>query len=110
MITSFFKSKRTRQDAETDENEHDKNHQDGAAGSGTKDISNSEAAANKKRIKTIGNISPEAMQLISCLNDDRDEIEGGGDGRARSFWRGALDRHFSTPSFARLASFVDSQR
>jgi hypothetical protein len=119
MITSFFKPKRGRVsgDAETSANDNENNgsnnsnkRRSAAGGVGTKNIDEEETNGKKPKTDTRL-LTPEALLLISYLKEEGDENVGDDDGQpARSAWRTALDRHFSTPSFARLASFVESQR
>mmetsp|Transcript_573 Transcript_573/g.1334 ORF Transcript_573/g.1334 Transcript_573/m.1334 type:complete len:308 (-) Transcript_573:37-960(-) len=91
MISSFFKPKRARGSAK--ENDSD--------GQETK-------IENKRQKITRGKntVSPETSMLISHLNDiPSDDLPS-----SSPCWRTALDKHFSSPSFGRLASFVDTER
>ena len=95
MITSFFKPKRDRAAAADKENTTAK-----------------EGAGQNKKLKTTTNLvkqpkqddTPEASALISYLHDESSSAE------ASSTWKSALDKHFSSSSFRRLASFVETER
>mmetsp|Transcript_38726 Transcript_38726/g.39103 ORF Transcript_38726/g.39103 Transcript_38726/m.39103 type:complete len:308 (-) Transcript_38726:2002-2925(-) len=87
MITSFFKPKRDR--ASADGNDIG--------------INKKNDTKNKKQksshCKT--NKSKEISRLITHLNDSSPNFIS---------WKVSLDKHFSSPSFGRLASFVESER
>lgn len=91
MISSFFKPKRNRA-ADKDSTDGEKN----------KDIENKKQKTNNHVQK---NKSLEISTMISHLNDpDTDHSPDS------PSWRVALDKHFSSPSFGRLACFVESER
>ncbi|KAG7341362.1 uracil-DNA glycosylase [Nitzschia inconspicua] len=120
MITSFFKPKRTRNEEEEDNNNNivvttnDDNHE-------TETDDNGDVL--KKKLKTTSSLT--TAQLVTCITPmsskknltpavakllfhlqrrNRDNGDGG------LCWRQALHQHLSSPSFARLADFVESQR
>ena len=94
MITSFFKPKRDRASAAGKEN-------DGKEVSGQNKKQKKEPP---KAAKKIVQDSPEAKALISYLNDTSSTDS------STPTWQSALDKHFSSSSFKRLASFVDKER
>lgn len=124
MITSFFKPKRSPNDddapSNADENNNENNKQKLHTGNNTGGDNNNKhelsttTTNNTKRHKTSNRtLSSETMQLISYLNkveEKVDEKDRRDDTVEFVCWSNALERHFSTPSFARLASFVESQR
>jgi hypothetical protein len=115
MITSFFKPKRTRAAVADEEN--------GANAKGKADVqtkkqktttNNNNADDNEKtKIKTTKDdaSSPDTTTevLISHLSDPSNS-NGDDDDDVAPTWRSALDKHFSSPSFKRLAAFVDTER
>lgn len=115
MITSFFKPKRTRAAVADEEN--------GANAKGKADVqtkkqktttNNNNADDNEKtKIKTTKDdaSSPDTTTevLISHLSDPSNS-NGDDDDDVAPTWTSALDKHFSSPSFKRLAAFVDTER
>ena len=94
MITSFFKPKRERASTAGKEN-------DGKEVSGQNKKQKKESP---KLVKKSTQDSPEAIALMAYLND-----MSSNDSSAPT-WQSALDKHFSSSSFKRLASFVETER
>ena len=105
MITSFFKSKRDRTTI-------------AAAGkeNGAKKQKTTTTPASSINEKPKNSLSFEASELIGRLEDpcsagkSDTTITDNAVGKALPTWRSALDKHFSSASFRRLASFVDAER
>jgi hypothetical protein len=122
MITSFFKPKRSHNNVDDDapnsndtenyENYQQKQQRDNiSSGSCGKKNNEHELSMNnptKKRKTGSANMSAEALQLISYLKDQNNDDDDKND--HDECWKSALERHFLTPSFTRLASFVENQR
>ena len=104
MITSFFKPKRDRKESGSSRVNDNNKHNDG------KENGKNDNTENKKRKTTHdttkSQYSPETLALVSHLKDPSSDQSSG----AVVSWKTALDKHFSTPSFRRLASFVDTER
>jgi uracil-DNA glycosylase len=95
MITSFFKPKRSRaEDSNADKQQRDDKKIKSTAHPPATNGAN--VTPNEKKGSIL---APQVMQLISYLDQS-----------SENSWRHALDHHFSSPSFARLAAFVESQR
>lgn len=100
MISSFFKPKPKRDRANNSTTTNtDKNYD------GSKNNNN-----ENKRLKTNHNKknqSDETSKLISYLDDPTTTTNHSPNSQS---WKGALDKHLSSSSFGRLASFVESER
>ena len=110
MITSFFKPKRGRAAATTA----------GKENTGKDEIQQQQQQQqqqqhqNKKQKKETPQDVPETTKsLISYLNDNGTSDDSSTETTTATTlptWKSALDKHFSSPSFRRLASFVDAER
>lgn len=119
MITSFFKPKRKANASATaavPENATDyqktKNCGDRVAVVSASSSSSSVAdctqdASSNKRLKTDD--SDAVQDLLQFLKDDKDDEDENSTTQHAS-WRKALDKHFSSTQFEKLACFVASQR
>lgn len=105
MITSFFKPKSGKKvtpepsdttDASSDSRSKKRTLEDGASNSTSRD----------KRSKT--NDDAAVRELISYLNPPKGQQDTVL--KPEIAWTEALDKHFASPSFARLANFVAAQR
>jgi len=90
MITSFFKPKRDRASVDYNDN-------------GINKKNNTENKKQKSSHCKI-NKSKETSTLITHLDDSTNHSPNS------ISWKISLDKHFSSPSFGRLASFVESER
>jgi hypothetical protein len=98
MISSFFKPKRDRANNSTTAST-DKNND----GSKKNNNENKKQKTNHNK----NNQSDETSKLISYLDDPTTATNHSPTSQS---WKGALDKHLSSPSFGRLASFVESER
>jgi len=95
MITSFFKPKRGRA---------------AAPNGGKENAGKEEIQEHKKQKKETPQDSPETTKaLISYLNNN-DGSDDSSKETTLPTWKSALDKHFSSFSFRRLASFIDAER
>ena len=70
-----------------------------------------QGASSNKRLKTDATDSDAVQDLLQFLKDDKDdEDENSTTSTQHASWRKALDRHFSSTQFEKLACFVASQR
>jgi hypothetical protein len=118
MITSFFKPKRTRASTAGKENGANAKGKTDGQNKKQKTTTNNnhgvddDATENSKPKPNNANSStPEASMLISYLSDPSNSSRND-DNTADSVptWKSALGKHFSSPSFKRLAAFVDTER
>eukprot|EP00536_Pseudo-nitzschia_multiseries_P000676 jgi/Psemu1/294134/fgenesh1_pm.8_\ len=105
MITSFFKPKRDRA-AAGKENDGKKTTAIATTTEPKKRKTTHEATATTKATTTIA-ITAEASELIRHLHTTTTTTA---DSVTVSSWKVALGKHFASPSFGRLASFVDRER
>jgi hypothetical protein len=109
MITSFFQptSKKVRPVASADgpdcpPEKRERDGEDAESNKRAKTTDESSTSSSPSSSSPSNNNTPEVQELLSLLDDSHDGDE--------KTWRDVLGKCFSSPSFAKLASFVSKER
>jgi hypothetical protein len=99
-MSAMSSAKRERDDTQASNNKRLKD----AAPSATKKPSLS-LEVQEEKVANKPSMSPEVQELMSCLDSESSSSEN-----ANTSWHSALNKHFCSPSFDRLAKFVAQER